>query len=221
LQYDAKNAINEPYKTAQGKRIMTSRLSILPFSLAVLLLSAPGHAEVSDYSSYDECILESLKGVSSDVAANAIIASCRNKFPEAAAAAAVAAEAAPQPEPKQEPESAPESVPLQEPATDAKPALAAAGESRELTHEELGKLKATLFGFTTDYRVTFENLNEDITITEVTIAVWDELDPRGLKKYTETMHIPPSESAKVTYKVIYMGDDQGWRWKVDSAKGVD
>lgn len=199
---------------------MTSRLSILPFSLAVLLLSAPGHAEVSDYSSYDECILESLKGVSSDVAANAIIASCRNKFPEAAAAA-VAAEAAPQPEPKQEPESAPESVPLQEPATDAKPALAAAGESRELTHEELGKLKATLFGFTTDYRVTFENLNEDITITEVTIAVWDELDPRGLKKYTETMHIPPSESAKVTYKVIYMGDDQGWRWKVDSAKGVD
>jgi hypothetical protein len=207
LQYDAKNAINEPYKTAQGKRIMTSRLSILPFSLAVLLLSAPGHAEVSDYSSYDECILESLKGVSSDVAANAIIASCRNKFPEAAAAAAVAAEAAPQPEPKQEPESAPESVPLQEPATDAKPALAAAGESRELTHEELGKLKATLFGFTTDYRVTFEN--------------WDELDPRGLKKYTETMHIPPSESAKVTYKVIYMGDDQGWRWKVDSAKGVE
>jgi hypothetical protein len=199
---------------------MTSRLSILPFSLAVLLLSAPGHAEVSDYSSYDECILESLKGVSSDVAANAIIASCRNKFPEAAAAA-VAAEAAPQPEPKQEPESAPESVPLQEPATDAKPALAAAGESRELTHEELGKLKATLFGFTTDYRVTFENLNEDITITEVTIAVWDELDPRGLKKYTETMHIPPSESAKVTYKVIYMGDDQGWRWKVDSAKGVE
>jgi hypothetical protein len=34
------------------------------------------------------------------------------------------------------------------------------------------------------------------------------------------MHIPPSESAKVTYEVIYMGDDQGWRWKVDSAKGV-
>jgi hypothetical protein len=61
---------------------MTSRLSIFLFSLAVLLLSAPGHADVSDYSTYDECILESLKGVSSDVAANAIIASCRNKFPE-------------------------------------------------------------------------------------------------------------------------------------------
>ena len=200
---------------------MTSRLSILPFSLAVLLLSAPGHAEVSDYSSYDECILESLKGVSSDVAANAIIASCRNKFPEAAAAAAVAAEAAPQPEPKQEPESAPESVPPEEAATEAKPEVAAAGESRKLTQQELGKLKATLFGLTTKYTITFENLNEDITITEVTIAVWDELDPRGLKRYTETMHIPPSESAKVTYEVVYMGDDQGWRWKVDSAKGVE
>jgi hypothetical protein len=195
---------------------MTSRLSILLFSLAVLLLAAPGHADVSEYSSYDECILESLKGVSSDIAANAIIASCRSKFPEAAAAAAVAAEAAPQPEPKQEPESAPE-----EAATEAKPEVATAGESRELTQEELGKLKATLFGFTTDYRVTFENMNEGITVTEVTIAVWDDLDPRGLKKYTETMHIPPSESAKVTYKVIYMGDDQGWRWKVDSAKGAE
>ncbi len=200
---------------------MTSRLSILLFSLAVLLLTAPGHAEVSDYSTYDECILESLKGVSSDVAANAIIASCRNKFPEAAAAAAVAAEAAPQPVPKQETESEPESVPPEEAATDAKPAVAAAGESRELTQEELSKLKATLFGFTTDYRVTFENMNEGITVTEVTIAVWDNLDPRGLKKYTETMRIPPSESAKVTYKVVYMGDDQGWRWKVDSAKGVE
>ena len=89
-----------------------------------------------------------------------------------------------------------------------------------MTQEELAKLKATLMGFLTNYRVTFENLNEDITITEVTISVWDEFDPRGLKKYTETMHLPPSESAKVAYEVVYMGDDQGWRWEVDSAKGV-
>ena len=70
------------------------------------------------------------------------------------------------------------------------------------------------------YKVTFENLNEDITVTEVTIAVWDDFDPRGLKKYTETMNIPPSGEQKVEYEVIYMGDDEGWRWKVDSAKGV-
>ena len=102
----------------------------------------------------------------------------------------------------------------------AKPEPASARESRELTEEELSKLKSTLFGFATKYKVTFENMNEDITITEVTIAVWDDFDPRGLKNYTETMNIPPGGEEKVEYEVIYMGDDQGWRWKVDSAKGV-
>jgi hypothetical protein len=181
---------------------------LLLFSLAFLLLSAPARADVSEFASYDECILESLKGVSSDVAANAIIASCRNTFPQAATAPAPA------------PVPPPESAPAEAPQPAAKPAVAAAVESRELTKEELGKLKATLFAFTTKYKVTFENLNDDITVTEVTIAVWDDFDPRGLKKYTQTMRIPPSAEEKVEYEVIYMGDDQGWRWKVDSAKGV-
>jgi hypothetical protein len=191
------------------------RLMLFPVFLLVMLPAGTGRAEVSEFTSYDECILESLKGVSSDIAANAIIASCRSKFPEAAAVAVPAAEPAPPPEPETAP--AAERAQQAETASEPKPA---AGPSRELTQEELGKLKATLFGFTTKYAVTFENFNEDIAITEVTIAVWDDLDPRGLQKYTETMHIPPSESAKVTYEVIYMGDDQGWRWKVDSAKGV-
>ena len=197
---------------------MTSRLSVLLFFLSVFLLPAPGRADVSDFTSYDECILESLKGVSSDVAANAIIASCRSKFPETAAVTAESV--APAPEPESPPAAEPAGETKPEPAGETKPDPAVSGESRELTSEELRNLKATLFGFTTKYTVTFENFNENIAVTEVTIAVWDDLDPRGLKKYTETMHIPPSESAKVTYRVIYMGDDQGWRWKVDSAKGI-
>ena len=183
---------------------------LLP-ALTVFLSPGASHADASEFSSYDECILESLKGVSSDVAANAIIASCRSTFPE------VAAVAAPAPA---EPPAEPESAPPEAPQAEAKPEPQESGESRELTQEELANLKATLMGFLTNYRVTFENLNEDITITEVTISVWDEYDPRGLKKYTETMHLPPSESAKVVYEVVYMGDDQGWRWEVDSAKGV-
>jgi len=190
---------------------MTPRLPVPVLVIALSLPPGVVHGDVSEYSSYDECILESLKGVSSDVAANAIIASCRNKFP---AVAPVATEPAASP-----PED--ESVPQEAAQSETEPESAPAGPSRDLTPEELGKLKATLFGFTTKYRVTFENLNENITVTEVTIAVWDELDPRGLKKYTETMHIPPQEMAKVTYEVIYMGDDQGWRWKIDSAKGVE
>ena len=184
---------------------MIPRLPLFLIVPMVLLSAGPGRADGADFASYDECILESLKGVSSDIAANAIIASCRSKFPDSAPVAAPAVQ--------------PEAAQVREPAPEPKPAPVA-GPSRELTQEELRNLKATLFGFTTRYTVTFENFNEDIAITEVTIAVWDDFDPRGLKKYTETMHIPPSESAKVTYEVIYMGDDQGWRWKVDSAKGV-
>jgi len=198
---------------------MISRLTLLPVFLVVLLTAGPVRAEASAFGSYDECILESLKGVSSDVAANAIIASCRNKFPESAAAAAEAAVLATEPEAPPEPEPAPEAERGERTdiAPESKPGSA---PSRALTPEELSKLKATLFGFTTKYSITFENFNEDIAITEVTIAVWDDFDPRGLKRYTETMHIPPSESAKVTYEVVYMGDDQGWRWKVESAKGI-
>jgi hypothetical protein len=191
---------------------MTPPMKYLLPILAVFFISGAAHAEDSEFANYDECILESLKGVSSDVAADAIIASCRNTFPEAVPGVVDAV--APEPEPE------PESIQLEASPAEAKPGPASAGNSRELTQEELSQLGATLMGFLTNYRVTFENMNEDITITEVTIAVWDDHDPRGLKKYTETMHIPPSESAKVTYDVVYMGDDQGWRWKVDSAKGV-
>ena len=192
---------------------MTPRPTTALTFLAVFLASAPVRADVSEFSSYDECILESLKGVSSDVAASAIIASCRSTFPETAPAAAVTPATGPEVEP------VPEPAPAEAPP-EAKPQPPSAAESRELTQEELRNLKATLFGFTTKYKVTFENMNEDITITEVTIAVWDDFDPRGLKKYTETMNVPPGGEQKVEYEVIYMGDDQGWRWKVDSAKGV-
>ena len=102
----------------------------LPLFLLVLLLAGPGRAEVSEFTSYDECILESLKGVSSDVAANAIIASCRSKFPETAPVAVPAAE----PEAAQAPEAAaePQRVEQAEAAAEPKPpaAPARAGRSR-------------------------------------------------------------------------------------------
>src|SRR5690242_16083174 len=39
-------------------------------------------------SNYDECILDGMKGVTSDVAAKAIIYACRNKFPNTGAVTA-------------------------------------------------------------------------------------------------------------------------------------
>ena len=51
---------------------------ILPF---VLLCPSISHGDSDKPSNYDECIIDAMKGVSSDVAARAIIESCRNLFP--------------------------------------------------------------------------------------------------------------------------------------------
>jgi hypothetical protein len=52
----------------------------------VLLASNTASAQLSVLfgpSNYDECILDNMKGVSSDMAARAVAASCRSKFPDA------------------------------------------------------------------------------------------------------------------------------------------
>lgn len=53
-------------------------------SLFLVLLVCPGVSFAGWFgpSNYDECVLESMKGVTSDLAARAIISSCRDKFPE-------------------------------------------------------------------------------------------------------------------------------------------
>ena len=52
------------------------------FLLFVGLASTETQAGWFGPSNYDECIFESMKGVTSDLAAQAIIQSCREKFPE-------------------------------------------------------------------------------------------------------------------------------------------
>ena len=49
-------------------------------SFLILAILLPGLAGGAAPSNYDECILESMKGVKSDLAAKSIIRSCRNKF---------------------------------------------------------------------------------------------------------------------------------------------
>jgi len=47
-----------------------------------LLLTSPAQAGMFGPSNYDECITESMKGVTSNIAARAIINSCRKRFPK-------------------------------------------------------------------------------------------------------------------------------------------
>jgi hypothetical protein len=167
---------------------MLRKMPVLLLPL-VLLCPTPGHGDTTDPSNYDECIIDAMRGVSSDVAARAIIDSCRNLFPETE----------------------------QEQA--APPERAAA---RSLTADELGRLdaKAKVFGST--YRVTIDNGNSNLTLTAVTIAVWDETDLGATRQeYSETVHIGPGDSDTVKYTVHYRGDETGWNWGVVAARGVE
>jgi hypothetical protein len=47
-----------------------------------VLFALPVQAGLFGPKNYDECITESMKGVTSDLAARAIIKSCRERFPE-------------------------------------------------------------------------------------------------------------------------------------------
>ena len=163
---------------------MMIRPACATFVLAFLLGPGAGWTDEFRPSTYDECITDTMKGVSSDVAANAIIESCRNQFPEQVIVA-------PAPE---------ESVPEQEAVVSEQEVLAA-GTSRSLTAEELDKLHATAFIFLDSYRITFRNDNEHLTVTEVTIAVGDASDPDGLRRYSERVRIAPLTSGTAKYSV--------------------
>jgi hypothetical protein len=161
---------------------MMIRPACAVFALAFLLGPGQGLADEVRPSTYDECILETLKGVSSDVAANAIIESCRNQFPAQVEVAPVQEEVVAEPEP-----------------VETEQAVVAAGTSRNLTAEELDKLDATAFIVLDSYRITFRNNNEHLTVTEVTIAVEDKSGPDGLRTYSERVQIAPLTSGTAKY----------------------
>jgi hypothetical protein len=206
---------------------MMSRLVYATLILTVILYPGTGRAGLFGPSNYDQCITESMKGVSSDVAARAIISSCRNQFPaeaEAEAAADPGAAAAVAVAVTAEPGAA-----ATEPAAAAAVAVAVAPEqqettsesSRSLTADELRKLTTRAFIFANTYSLSFENKNDQLTITEVTIAVEDKSDPDSLREYRQNVRIAPLGSGSAKYTVVYVGDEANWAWHVASAKGIE
>ena len=203
---------------------MLRRLPVLLLPFAVLCPSI-SHGGPDEPSNYDECIVDAMKGVSSDVAARAIIESCRNLFPKSPA----------QPLPPAAPEPTapgPAAAEVATTATTAAPAVQAAPQAeaapldttgaRDLTDAELDRLrvKAKVFGST--YRITVDNGNPHLTLTEMTIAVWDDSDPAtGRKEYSEAVQIGPQATTEVKFTVHYRGDESSWRWGVVGARGVE
>ena len=82
------------------------------------------------------------------------------------------------------------------------------------------RASARIFGAA--YRVIVNNDNPNLTLTETTIAVWDDTDPVvSRKEYTEAAQIAPQSSGTVKYTVHYRGDETGWNWDVVAARGVE
>ena len=169
--------------------------------LAVFMFPGVGQAVPSNY---DECILESMKGVSSDVAAQAIISSCRNLYPEQQEVAAQVENTVPQAD-----------APIPQPVP------VATGPGRSLTAAELDKLSARIKAFGSSYTATIQNKNKNLTVTEVTIAVWDDANSSSLREYPQEVMIAPMESVETRFTVHYRGDELTWAWKIVSARGYD
>jgi hypothetical protein len=192
-----------------------SPVLLLPFLLAFPTIS---HGAPDEPSNYDECILDTMRGVSSDVAARAILESCRKLFPESppgAASPVIPTTATP-------PAVNADATPAAQVAAPIAAAPLDTTSARSLTADELGRLRSTAKVFGSAYRVTIENDNPDLTVTEVTIAVWDDADsPASRKEYSETVRIPPQSSELVKYTVHYRGEDASWNWGVVGARGVE
>lgn len=195
--------------------MMLRNLPLVLVPLA-LLYPAASHGGLFGPSNYDECITDSMKGVSSDVAARAIIESCRNLFPEPGH------EAAPQAASKTATTTDAAVAPAAAPTAAVAPAPIDTAGARSLTADELARLTATAKVFGSTYRVTVDNGNPNLTLTDVTIAVWDDDDAiLSRKEYTEATRIAPLTSALVKYAVHYRGDETTWNWGVVAARGVE
>jgi len=73
------------FGTQSQRTLMRSRLSqlhLLLISCLFLAFSSTARADLFGPENYDECIIESMEGVKSDVAARAIAQACMSQFPE-------------------------------------------------------------------------------------------------------------------------------------------
>ena len=198
---------------------MLLRVAVMVFVLALLFGSGLARAEEFRPSNYDECITDSMRGVGSDVAARAIIESCRNQFPDTAAPAAVVAPAA-----------AVSATPAT-PAPPAEPAARAApmapGPVRDLTPDEVARLRTSAFIFSDSYRLTIRNENDALTVTELTVELWNANRPKDRRSYEQAVVIPPLGSGTISFsdvnpKAQY---DSTWtdgseeKWRIVAAKG--
>lgn len=165
----------------------------------VLLCPVISHGEQSGPSNFDECIIDAMRGVSSDVAARAIIDSCRNLYPES------------------QRESAPQALPVPGPAPTPAPTAVEDGASPAAASVAAPAAPAAIPVAPPPLDTAGAR-----ALTEVTIAVWDDTDFGATREeFSEAVRIAPQTSAMVKYTVHDRGDETGWNWGVVAARGVE
>jgi len=182
---------------------MTPRHAATLYLFAMFTSTGVASADEGRPTNYDQCITDSMKGVGSDVAARAIIASCRNQFPDtapgevvpASPAPAAAAPVAATESKSAAPAAAPQAVPAAAPQ-------AAAPVVRDLTDAELANLNTSAFVFSDSYRFTVHNGNDGVTLGEVTVEIWNESRPKDRRRYTEAVNIAPLSTGTVHIKDV-------------------
>ena len=187
---------------------MTSRHAATVFLFALLAVAGAASADEGRPANYDQCITDSMKGVGSDVAARAIIASCRNQFPDTAPADSVPAPASAAPAAAAAPEASSTATAAPKAAAPVTASQsvstvapkAASGVARDLTDAELANLSSSAFVFSDSYRFTVRNGNDAITVGEVTVEIWNESRPNDRRRYTQFVNIAPLSSGTVIVK---------------------
>ncbi len=201
-------------------------------SFLILATLLPGLAGGAAPSNYDECILESMKGVKSDLAAKSIMRSCRNIYPEGSNRKPNENFSTPkghQRELKPAMDSyhdwMVEAKKLNPDATDAD--LTAYYErkygsknARALTDKEVSQLTGRGGFYRGNFSGRIHNGNANVTISKVTIQITTIIGGKEVTKlYRDDVTIEPQTTEFFMFEALRGDKDADYSWAINSAIG--
>lgn len=175
--------------------------------LALLFASASATAGLFSPTTYDECILENMKGVQSDVAARAVAKACREKFPN----------------PGQPEANWLDSLRTRDLSDAELEALSASASFWGLTSDYSGGAVPAEYFLNPDRSPTGAGLElaihngTKLRVVEVTVAIWGPNKGSGEKLYSQSCDVPPDSASKLF--VAITRPDPSSNWYVKSARG--
>ena len=201
-------------------------------SLLILPMLLPGLAGAAAASNYDECILESMKGVKSDLAARSIIRSCRNIYPEGSNRKPNVNFSTPKGDQR---ELRPamdsyhdwmiEARQLNPDATDADltsyyERKYGSKNARLLTDNEMSQLAGRAGFYRGNFSGRIHNGNANVTLSKVTIQITTTIGGKEVTKlYRDDVTIEPQTTEFFMFEALRGDKDADYSWSINSAIG--